>query len=228
MKLIILLSFLICALSANPLNKLTLEMTYSIFTKLEIPSANPALKQFANNANQECVKEKMNFAENGKKKIGFEVASYFVLFASSFCLNDEKAGFNMIINESLEKKSLIEELECCKRRLQELEPTSKFLKNYTADPQVICDFTKIVGLEEAYNAKYATYVKIGLNKCISMESKRKEFETIHIKGLISKSMQNTQSGIPEDVEEELFSSIKNRAEEGLKCLKSQIEASSDE
>ncbi|KAG5666609.1 hypothetical protein PVAND_014625 [Polypedilum vanderplanki] len=203
MYLIILFSLIGIVLS----NSISLNHIYED----EIKSSDLQIKPFGSlkNTNHECVKQKLKLSEIGEKLIAQELGINTVRTAALLCMND-KSVYEKILKYISKNIPAPENLECYKRRLQELQADSKFLSDFIPDSSINCD--EPIKITEGRKAMLQA---LGVYDCVM--NKNVAMEKTGIKVILIKKLLNEPNGLPNDIKNEMFDDMDADNEILLEC-----------
>ncbi|KAG5666605.1 hypothetical protein PVAND_014622 [Polypedilum vanderplanki] len=195
----------------------TLNSLYDfLLTIFKIKGDDPKIKPFKN-ANRECLKEKLRVNEFGDKIVDEDFGISAGIAASFLCSDDRNAAYGASLDQVLSEVPIINNVECYKRRLLELQPTSIIVKNFVADSNVNCRNPLFSASElENINAKRMRVFRGSkVIKCINSDIK--ETEWTEVKESILKVMQGEPGGISEEIKQETFNEMRKEHEDIFKC-----------
>jgi hypothetical protein len=214
MKLLILLAFIGCALLQEQ-EQATLNGVFNLLERFFLRFGGDETLELTH-IHRECVKNKVKLDEIGEKMASARLASSVILSAGLLCLHDKSKVVKVVQN--WEEYPTPESVECFMRRLQELEPKSKFLSNFEVNPTETCPEPKIPQdkLDAEFEKITEKFEIINIGGCFKIDKKHIEID--FIKGSLAKVLLKKSSfGLSEDVENELVEMIRNEQEEKFKC-----------
>ncbi|KAG5666610.1 hypothetical protein PVAND_014626 [Polypedilum vanderplanki] len=203
MLLIILLSLIRIVLS----NSISLNHIYEEEVKL----LDQRYKAFGSlkDTNLECVKQKLKLSVNGEKLIAQKLGENVVHTAALLCL-DDKSIYEKMLKYILKDIISFANLECYKKRLQELQADSKLLNNFIPDSSINCNET-ITKTE--YNKEELQELEV--YDCVM--DKKIIIERIGIKNVLLHGHLKEANEISDDIKKEMFEEMDSLNEILLEC-----------
>jgi hypothetical protein len=206
MKLLFLLVFIGCALSHEQvsINKVFNNVVLAIEELRNTGMLEVTLNQ------RECMKNKVKLNDIGEKVAEMELASSVILLAGLLCLDDKSQVLQLV----QENQNLLmpESVECFMRRLQELEPKSKFLDNYDFKPTESCPEPTLP--EEKLDAKLKEITQRNFG-CLKAD--KKQIEIAFIKFTLANVLSRKNDGLPNDAKSELVEDVIKQNEMTFEC-----------
>jgi hypothetical protein len=173
------------------------------------------MSQLLNNANRECLKNRLKLDENGGKLVRLDLAIFVAFPLSLLCLDDARKEF-----EAALVRNSRDGPECLMQRLMELEPESRLLDGFESNPNALCLFPES-NLDAIVSRSAERLKELEIAKCVTID--RKKLETEYVKESIVRALLKMPGGLTEDVKDELFDEMMDEHEELFECIMDEIE-----
>jgi hypothetical protein len=217
MKNILSLVLIAFVLSPAVAHERTLNSVYRIMLFVfESKGDDPRINSFRN-VSHECLRIKLRLAEFGEKVVDEDFGLLAATASSFLCSEDMLAAYGASLNQILSNVPVVDDIECYKRRLVELEPTSVVIKGFNIDPTIACKsplFTESE-LKEKNTERLRIFTKLNLLKCVNTDLN--ETELTELKESILKVMDGEEGGINDEVREVIYAEMRKEHGEVFEC-----------
>lgn len=209
--------FTACVLSAAVRELTTLNDTHRLLKMALLFQRDEEGLKIFKNTDDDCLKNALKLDQIGDKSIDDDFGNFVFASAAIFCTVESEENFDFLLDKASAGVEASQNIECYKKRLQEIHPDSYLLSGYTPDASVKCNQPVISNedIQEKLIIRKKEVDAYGIGNCMNITVK--DVEIYLLDEIIAENLQAVRKSISQNFIKDFFKEIKKDDEKILKC-----------